>query len=1118
MNTKKITSKILAWVLALALLLGTLPTALTADTTETTETLDTTTTATSDLDETTETTDTTVTASSATHTVTFKLGYIVGDTPMEEFELTVADGEALGENFPEEPTRLGFQFQRWAYNSGGSTATFTAETIITADTLVQAEWQLINYSITYDLDGGTATGNPTAYNITTTPAITLSNPTKEGFAFAGWTGTGLTVPTVNVTIPWLVSVGDRHYTATWTLPILGGNEADGDLLEVTITNNGGVIPRVWNLNYGSATDYNWQHVYYSVASVSNGNGLSLWNDSTLIMQGGYFTSYGYTIALVSKTVDENGTESIIRTWTSTNVFASGIEILETFRLEKGASFYTRDIEIINNSGTAMENTRLYIGGDVYLAGSDSSYGDINTDYGLAFCYRDTDDIVMSLRGITAPTFYHAAYYSDGRTHVITGQNLANTISPSNLIDTGYYLQWGDRNGGTNAISIPSGGSYTIQTSEAFTKQELTWKAGASTGALEAVDIDNASDKISVTYPENAGISLAHVVAGLAYEPFNASYAVENVSGVVMDLSSSPISANGGKVYVLNGDTVLRIYDLGAAIAPATLRTTSFVYDINGTRFPHTILDTNGHNVVSLAHGTATLVQGTDWTRTDSEYTIRAAFLDNFNVGDEIVLTFNMTGGENPTFTINITDSARNITAVAVPDNAQIDGTDITADVANDTASIAVDVTVSDNATWKLYSDEDCTTEITGAWGLSHGGNIAYIEVTAYNNATRVYTVMVYRAKASQDAPSAFALTYEYNAGTDSFTVTIPEIPNAEYSFDNVTFSQTRTTTASYSESVTGYARYAETPTHYESMVTSGTVTLPNLSEGENGEDDENEDGTSDGREDGTSDGSEDGTSDGSENGENGENGNGENGENGGNGDNGNNDNNNTIDGDNGRLRISGGIISSITPTPIQAPSDTANNDPTTAPDNIPSWVNIFSDITEGAWYYNAVAFVSERGLFHGYGNGIFAPHDSMTRAMFVTVLHNLEGRPAPSGQAWFTDVAVGSWQHDSVQWAAENGIVSGIGGGLFVPNRPINRQEMASILSHYADHKGIQLPALRDITNFTDLEDVDNWAKMSVERLAQAGIINGDNNTLMPKKEATRAEVAQVFMNFLRVV
>ena len=179
---------------------------------------------------------------------------------------------------------------------------------------------------------------------------------------------------------------------------------------------------------------------------------------------------------------------------------------------------------------------------------------------------------------------------------------------------------------------------------------------------------------------------------------------------------------------------------------------------------------------------------------------------------------------------------------------------------------------------------------------------------------------------------------------------------------------------------------------------------------------------------------------------------------------------------------------------------------------------VFTDISVNDWFYNAVVFVTDLGLFHGYGGGIFAPHDSMTRAMFVTVLHNLEGRPAPSGTARFTDVAVTAWEHDSVQWAAEQGIVSGIGGDLFAPSRIINRQEMASILSHYADYKGIELPTLRDITTFTDIEEIDDWAKMSVVRLVQAGVINGDNNAIMPKKEATRAEVAQVFMNFMRVV
>ena len=144
-------------------------------------------------------------------------------------------------------TRTGYTFKEWAANADGSGVTYadkqsvknlTAELNGIVD--VYAQWQLIPYTIGYDLAGGTvATENPTEYNIESA-AITLVNPTREGYIFAGWTGTDLSTATVDVTIA-TGSTGDRSYTATWT-PIVyaisydlaGGNVTTANPTEYTI--------------------------------------------------------------------------------------------------------------------------------------------------------------------------------------------------------------------------------------------------------------------------------------------------------------------------------------------------------------------------------------------------------------------------------------------------------------------------------------------------------------------------------------------------------------------------------------------------------------------------------------------------------------------------------------------------------------------------------------------------------------------------------------------------------------------------------------------------------------------------------------------------------------------
>jgi hypothetical protein len=186
-------------------------------------------------------------------------------------------------------------------------------------------------------------------------------------------------------------------------------------------------------------------------------------------------------------------------------------------------------------------------------------------------------------------------------------------------------------------------------------------------------------------------------------------------------------------------------------------------------------------------------------------------------------------------------------------------------------------------------------------------------------------------------------------------------------------------------------------------------------------------------------------------------------------------------------------------------------------DPVAQWVNVFRDVPENEWYYDAVAYVSHYGLFVGY-DGKFTPSDPMTRAMFVTVLHNLEGKPERNGTASFGDVPSGIWYEKAVLWAAENGIVSGIGGGLYAPDSPISRQEMSLMLYNYAAHKGYDIPANREMPQFTDTDMIAAWAGPAVKALSEAGVFNGSNHAFMPTKTASRAEVAQTFKNFMRFV
>jgi len=179
----------------------------------------------------------------------------------------------------------------------------------------------------------------------------------------------------------------------------------------------------------------------------------------------------------------------------------------------------------------------------------------------------------------------------------------------------------------------------------------------------------------------------------------------------------------------------------------------------------------------------------------------------------------------------------------------------------------------------------------------------------------------------------------------------------------------------------------------------------------------------------------------------------------------------------------------------------------------------FEDVAENAWYSDAVKYVYSNNLMAGTSTDpmLFSPSLQTTRGMIVTILYRYAGSPDVSGLANpFNDLKVGSWYYDAVIWAAVNGIVSGYGDGKFGPDDNITREQLAAILSNYADKAELSLSSLRDYTGFSDDAAIGGYAKQAVEHLYMAGIIDGKpDGSFDPKGSATRAEVATMLMRFI---
>ena len=182
----------------------------------------------------------------------------------------------------------------------------------------------------------------------------------------------------------------------------------------------------------------------------------------------------------------------------------------------------------------------------------------------------------------------------------------------------------------------------------------------------------------------------------------------------------------------------------------------------------------------------------------------------------------------------------------------------------------------------------------------------------------------------------------------------------------------------------------------------------------------------------------------------------------------------------------------------------------------------FTDVPAGSWYYGAAAYAYNNGLFAGTTATTFAPDMTMTRAMLVSVLWRLAGEPAPKGTNTFDDMPDGTWYTDAVTWAAENGVVAGIGNGRFDPDGSVTREQTAVILFNYAQSKGYDVSARADLSAFPDAGSVSDWAQSALAWANASGLISGavrgTQTILNPQGSASRAQVAMILMGYVEHV
>ncbi len=178
----------------------------------------------------------------------------------------------------------------------------------------------------------------------------------------------------------------------------------------------------------------------------------------------------------------------------------------------------------------------------------------------------------------------------------------------------------------------------------------------------------------------------------------------------------------------------------------------------------------------------------------------------------------------------------------------------------------------------------------------------------------------------------------------------------------------------------------------------------------------------------------------------------------------------------------------------------------------------FDDVTAGVWYDGAVDFASSRELFVGVSESAFAPELPMSRGMLATVLWRLENEQDADVTGAFTDVEDGTWYTEGVAWASQHGIVEGY-DGKFAPNSDVTREQLATMLWRYAKDLGLDVTASDDLDAFADGDAVSGYASDAVKWAVGAGLIQGmDGGRLDPAGDATRAEVAMILQRMVRLI
>ncbi|MGM9562679.1 MAG: S-layer homology domain-containing protein, partial [Faecousia sp.] len=205
---------------------------------------------------------------------------------------------------------------------------------------------------------------------------------------------------------------------------------------------------------------------------------------------------------------------------------------------------------------------------------------------------------------------------------------------------------------------------------------------------------------------------------------------------------------------------------------------------------------------------------------------------------------------------------------------------------------------------------------------------------------------------------------------------------------------------------------------------------------------------------------------------------------------------------------------SVKPSESTVPSEPEETTDPTEPAEPEYKVEQFKDVSEEDWYYDGVKYAVDSGLMNGVAPDAFAPDDTLTRAMLVTILYRLAGKPSvdEKTEIAFTDVDADGWYYDAVVWAVSNDITNGVSAELFAPDDAVTREQLVTFLWRY---KG-EPESKQSLDSFPDADKVSSFAETAMRWAVENKIVAGNEidgkDYLDPQGNATRAQIAIIFM------